>query len=111
MFAGQVMLQASESSHIPRPCVAMRKTSVFVFGCAIAISNTATTGKPVPSGAQFVPPSVEEKTPMSVPANKLLELTGSTANEFTGTLGMTLEPVPGRAVHTGVVFKFVTIHT
>ena len=51
--------------HMPRPCVAMR--SVRLVGW-IAMSKTATRGRPVPKGVQLAPPSVEVKTPISVPA-------------------------------------------
>ena len=47
-------------SHMLRPWVAIRSFSPAVPGLAIAMSNTATTGRPVPNGDQFAPPSMEE---------------------------------------------------
>ena len=52
-------------SQIPLPCVAIFK--MRWVGCN-AISNTATRGRPSLNGTQLAPPSVERKTPMSVPA-------------------------------------------
>src|SRR5215510_3502105 len=52
------------------------------------MSNTATRGSPVPYGDQVAPASVELKTPMSVPANKLFEFPGSIANALTGIFGI-----------------------
>src|SRR5213594_3530286 len=76
------------------------------------MSKTATRGKPVPSGAQVAPPSVELYTPISVPANKLLELLGSIANAFTGTSGIPVPPDPEALVHVGgAPFKFVVFQT
>ena len=56
-----------EASYIPRPWVATRSTSLPVPGWAIAMSKIATTGRPVPNGAQLPPPFVDAYTPMSVP--------------------------------------------
>jgi len=76
------------------------------------MSNTATRGNPVPNGFHVAPPSVELKTPISVPANKLFELFGSTTNAFTGTSGIAVPPDPEAAVQVGGdVLKFVVFQT
>src|SRR5207302_3689462 len=80
----------SGTCQIPRPCVAARRISEVVPGFAIARSNTAERGRPVPYGVHVVPPLVEAYTPMSVPANRCAWLCGSITNAFTGTSGMRL---------------------
>ena len=45
-----------EISHMPRPCVAMRRMR---FEFWIAISKTATRGRPLLNGVHVAPPSVE----------------------------------------------------
>jgi hypothetical protein len=47
------------SSHMPRPCVAMRMTRVNVVPGEKAISKTGTRGRIEPSGFHEVPPSDE----------------------------------------------------
>ena len=90
------------TSHMPRPCVAIRISPPEV----LAISKTATRGSPVPKGVQLAPLSVETYTPMSVPAYKLVEAAGSTRKALTGTCGSTLAPVPGRGVQVGPAMLF-----
>ena len=96
------------TSHMPRPCVAIRIRPPEV----LAISKTATRGSPVPKGVQLAPLSVETYTPMSVPAYKLVEAAGSTRKALTGTCGSTLAPVPGRGVQVGLgLLKSLVRHT
>src|SRR5438067_4049791 len=93
-------------SQAPRPCVPMRTLCVVFCICR---SNTATRGKPVPYAAHVAPPSVEAKTPISVPAYRYEELKGSTAKAFTGTSGRPLEALlhVGRAVVLRSTLRFV----
>ena len=95
-------------SHMLRPCVATRSFSLGVPGWTIFMSKTAAAGRPVPNGAHVAPPSVDAKTPMSVPANRCVESFGSTRNAFTGMLGIPF----AAAVHTGVAAeRFVVFQT
>src|SRR5437763_16433285 len=91
---------------MPRPWVAMRSTLPVGDGYTWpwpwnAMSKTAREGNPALNGVQVAPPSVDLYTPMSVPANRFCELSGSTTNAFTGTSGIAFTPLPPAGAHVG----------
>jgi hypothetical protein len=73
-----------------------------------AMSNTGTRGSPLLNGVQLAPPSVEAKTPMSVPATRFCVLAPSMAKDSTGTSGM---PLPAATQVGAPEVRLVVFHT